>query len=170
MDFYNGKLELIKVAKKLFTYKLNLLTGDIDLEGKFDEIGYDIYGAASLSPKEYMERENLNYQRDEQGRDYFNTFLTLVIQFGVFLGYKEKEKEIKDLKEKLEFEKMIGGIRDREQEKLRQNQMPSGDLESEIIKLRNEVLDLKRQLQDVSIYERVIKTMVTSLNFDKKRV
>jgi len=170
MDFHTGKLELIKVAKKLFTYKLNLLTGDIDLEGKFDFIKYDIYGAASLSPKEYLEKSNLNYQRDEQGRDYFNTFLTLVIQFGVYLGYKEKEKEIKDLKEKLEFEKMINGMRDREQEKLKQNQMPSGDLESEIIKLRDEVLGLKKQLQEVGIYERVIKTMVTSLNFDKKRV
>jgi hypothetical protein len=170
MDFHTGKLELIKVAKKLFTYKLNLLTGDVDLEGKFDFIKYDIYGAASLSPKEYMEKSNLNYQCDEQGRDYFNTFLTLVIQFGVYLAYKEKDKEINDLNEKLEFEKRMGKLRDTEMNNLRQNQMPKGDLESEILKLREEVLTLKRQLQEVGIYERVIKTMVTSLNFDKKRV
>jgi hypothetical protein len=170
MDFHTGKLELIKVAKKLFTYKLNKLTGDIDLEGKFDFIKYDIYGAASLSPKEYMEKSNLNYQRDEQGRDYFSTFLTLVIQFGVYLGHKEKDKVIEDLNEKLKFEKMIGGMRDTEYEKLRQNQMPSGDLETEILNLREENLKLKQQLQDVGIYERVIRTMVTSLNFDKKRV
>ena len=170
MDFHTGKIELIKVAKKLFTYKLNLLDGDIDLGGKFDEITYHIYGAASLSPKDYMTKSNLNYQRDEQGRDYFNTFLTLVIQFGVLLGHKEKDKEIKELKDKLEFEKMIGGMKDTEMNNLRQNQMPKGDLESEILKLRNEVLTLKRQLQEVGIYERVIKTMVTSLNFDKKRV
>jgi len=170
MDFYNAKIELMKLADKLFVCTPKVITNDVDLEGKFDFIGADVHGAASFSPQESMEIENLNYQRDEQGRGYFSTFLTIVIQCGVYLGYVEKNKEIKDLKRQLADWKNICDMHNRESTRLNLNQMPKGNLEDEIVKLREENLNLKRSIQEQGIYERVIKTMVTSLNFDKKRV
>lgn len=101
-DFYNVKQELIKIASKLFSTTEINIKNDIDLKDFFDCIDDDdIHGIMSLSPKEQMEKENLEYNKNEQGRDFFNSFLTLVIQSGVKLGHLQKEKEILDLKDKL---------------------------------------------------------------------
>jgi hypothetical protein len=169
-DFYSIKVLLVDLAGKLFTYTPKKLTNDIDLEGKFMFVNHEIHGAASLTPQQQVELDSLNYNRDGQGRDYFNSFLTIAIQCGVYLGFQQKQKEIDEVKRSLANSERIIKLYDDEVRELKLNQMGDSDPEKEIIELRLQIRELNEKIREQAVYERVVKTMVTSLNFDKKRV
>lgn len=166
MRFYDIKQELIKLAGKLFTYTPRELDGDIDLNGKFDFIDYKIVGPVSHKPQELMEKSNLDYNRDEQGRDYFNSFLTIAIQCGVYLGHEEKEKEISDLKENIEFKTSLLDSYKNLIKELKLHQMGEGDLESQIIELRNKVSEQNKTINHLMIYKNAIDKLNKSIEND----
>jgi len=166
MDFYTTKQNLTKVAAKLFDYKPIDLKGDVDLEGKFDYIKYDIYGVRSFSPSQQMEKENLEYNRDEQGRDFFSSFLTLVIQAGVYLG-QQMDKEIEDMKRELENEKKFHNYARDECKKLKRNQMGKGTVEDEVVKLRKELAERDKKIHHLEIYKNGYDRVQQQLDFWK---
>ena len=171
MDFYTTKENLIWLAKKLLNVKPKELNKDINLEGKFDYIGSDVHGVVGLSPQQVMEIENLNYNRDEQGRDYFSSFLTIAIQAGVKLGYLQKEKEIRELKDRLEDEKRINKLYREQNTKLNNelatNIMPKGSLEDEIRNLRKYNMDFKSKIVELNNYKGMIDKIIKQVNFMK---
>lgn len=169
-DLYSIKQELINLAGKLFTHKDNKLTKNINLQGKFDFISSEIYGTVGLSPQELLELENLNYQKNEQGRDYFTMFLTIAIQCGVYFGIQQKQKEIDSVTKQLEEYKHICSMYDSEVVKLQLNQMGNSEPEVEILKEREKNQALQLQIFELQRYEHAVKRMYTSLNFDVKRV
>ncbi len=172
MEFHNVKIALIELASKLFTYNEKKLTGDVDLKGKFDYIKYDVHGAGGFSPKEQFKLGNLNYNRDEQGRDYLSSFLTLAIQCGVKLGFDQKQKEVDEIKERLERSDNIHEMYNKElskvQKQLSENIMPKGTLEDEIRDLRKQVMELKKDNIKLSHYKNIVDTMKKSLSFVEK--
>lgn len=169
MDFYTTKENLIWLAKKLLNVKPKELNKDINLEGKFDYIGSDVHGVVGLSPQQAMEIENLNYNRDEQGRDYFSSFLTIAIQAGVKLGYLQKEKEIGEIKDRLEDEKRINKLYSEQNTKLNNelatNVMPKGSLEDEIRNLRQENMNLKSEIHNLNYYKNMVDDIIKRVNF-----
>lgn len=172
MDFYETKQNLIWLAKNLLNVKPKELNKDINLEGKFDYIGSDVHGVMGLSPQEQMEIENLNYNRDEQGRDYFSSFLTIAIQAGVVLGHAQKENEINDLKDRLKDEKTINQLYNQQNFKLSNelatNIMPKGSLENEIKSLRQENMNLKSEIYNLKNYKNMVDDIIKRVNFLKK--
>ena len=168
-DFYNVKQELLKIAAQLFTCDMKELEGDVEIGKLFDCIKYDIYGAASFGPKEQMEKYNLEYNRDDQGRDFLCSFLTLVIQAGVKLGHIMKEDEIVSLRKELEHKtEMAGGYRreySKVKEELRHHKMPEGQLEDEIVSLRKELDAEKLKNAKLSRYKDMVDKTVQSVKF-----
>lgn len=168
IQLYDVKQNLLKIASKVITYTNNELTGDVDLEKKFDFIKSEVYGVVSFSPQENFELENLNYSRDDQGRDYFSSFITLAIQCGVAMGHEQKNKEISELKENLKTEKELKQFLFSDIKELRNNQLPKdGDLSEEIIKLRKEISELKEQNTKLSTYKSAFETMKKTIDFWK---
>lgn len=170
MEFYETKQNLLKLASKLFKYQPKKLTKDVDTEGMFDHIKSDVHGVVSFSPAETMKLQNLNYQRDQQGRDYFSSFLTIAIQAGVWLGFKTKEKEIADLMDRLvsekELRKSYGESLRSANEKLSINVMSEGELEDEIRKLRTRIQDVENENSRLSRYKDLTHQMLSGLQFD----
>ena len=168
-NFYNAKQELLKIAKQLFTYEMKELEGDVNIGELFDCITYKIYGAASFGPKKQMEKANLEYSRDDQGRDFLNSFLTLVIQSGVKLGHLELEKEMEDLKSKLEYQRekadMYMDSYSKQIEELRHHKMPEGTLEDEIVSLRKQLDEEKMKNHTLSRYKDMVDKVVQSEKF-----
>ena len=168
-DFYNAKQELLKVASQLFTCNMKELEKDVETGDFFDYIRYDVYGKASLSPKQQMNKYNLEYNRDNQGRDFFNSFLTLVIQVGVKLGHIQKSDEIDKLKSELEYQK--GRADERfdmlmeAREELRHHKMPKGTLEDEIVSLRKELEAEGLKNAKLSRYKEMVDKVVQSEKF-----
>lgn len=171
MDFYTTKQNLIWLANKLLNIEPKKLNNDVDLEGKLDYINSDVHGVMGLSPQQAMEIENLNYNRDEQGRDYFSSFLTIAIQAGVKLGYLQKEKEIKEIKDRLEDEKRINKLYSEQNIKLNNelatNVMPKGSLEDEIRNLRKQNMDFKTEIHILNKYKGIIDKIIKQVNFLK---
>ena len=168
IQLYDVKQNLLKLASKVITYTNNELTCDVDLEKKFDFIKSEVYGVVSFSPQENFELENLNYSRDDQGRDYFSTFITLAIQCGVAMGHEQKNKEISGLEKNVDEYKECIDEYFSEIKELRNKQLPKdGDLSEEIIKLRKEISELKEQNTKLSIYKSAFETMKKTIDFWK---
>lgn len=168
-NFYNVKQELLKIASQLFTYEMKELEGDVNIGELFDCITYKIYGAASFGPKEQMEKSNLEYNRDDQGRDFLNSFLTLVIQSGVKLGHLQLETEMDDLKSKLEYQKdkakrHFDSLMEAREE-LDNHKMPEGTLEDEIVSLRKQLHAEKIKNATLSRYKEMVEKVVQSEKF-----
>lgn len=169
IHFYNVKQNLLNLASKVFTYTNNELTSDVDLEKKFDFITSDVHGVVSYSPQQNFELGNLNYNRDEQGRDYFSTFITLAIQCGVAMGYEQKNKEISELKENLKYEKEMISMYRTDIKELRKSQLPKdNDLSEEILKLREEISKLRELNTELYTYKSAFETMEKTISFYKK--
>lgn len=168
MHFHTIKIDLLYLASKIFNVTPKELNIDVDLKGKFDFIGVEIHGPVSFSPQQQMELENLNNNRDGQGRSYFDSFLTIAIQAGVFLGIQQKEKENKELQRKLDFELRMSKLSDERTKKLEQNQMGKGTLEDEILKLRGELDDARKQNNDLSVYKYGFDKIGEALKFREK--
>jgi ERCC4-related helicase len=168
-DFYNAKQELLKIAAQLFTYEMKELEGDVEIGKLFDCITYKIYGAASFSPKEQMEKENLEYALNDQGRDFLSSFLTLVIQSGVKLGHLEKEIEIEGLKSDRDYQKESKEHYREEwskaKDELRHHRMPEGKLEDEIVSLRKQLDEEKLKNAKLSRYKDMVDKVVQSEKF-----
>ena len=160
---HQTKSKLRKLANQLFEITPKELTEDVELNGDFDYIKSDVHGVVSFSPKQQVTLDNLNYQRDEQGRDYFSIFLTIAVQAGVYMGFEQKQKELdemtKNYENEREYAKEIREDYSDSIKQLRLNQMPSGELSDEIIKLREEISKLKKENQELSAY----KTKVVEL-------
>jgi len=168
MSLHVIKTDLINLASKIFNVNPKDLKTDVDLNGKFDFIDVEIHGATSFSPQQQMELENLNYNRDEQGRDYFSSFLTIAIQAGVYLGFQQKEKEIKELNHKLDFELRMSKLSDNTIIELQKNQMGKGTLEDEILKLRGELDEARKQNDKLNIYKHGFDKTQQALDFRSK--
>jgi hypothetical protein len=164
LDFYHIKQRLIELSAELFSYKPKSIKKDIDLKGDFDFIGVDIHGVVSFSPEEQMEAEVLNYNRDEQGRDYFSSFLTLVIQSGVFLGKQQMQEKLDDLQERLDKEKALGNLYNKSLTKLQKNQMPEGTVEQEVVKLREELGAMRIENRNLRSFKNKVDLAIKSFS------
>ena len=168
-DFYNVKQELLKIAAQLFSYKMKKLEGDVEIGNLFDCIDYNIYGAASFGPKEQMEQEVLEHNLNHSGRDFLSSFLTLVIQSGVKLGHLEMEKEMDNLKSKLEYQKEKADSYmksySEKSDELRHHKMPEGTLEDEIVSLRKQLDEEKMKNHTLSRYKDMVDKVVQSEKF-----
>jgi ERCC4-related helicase len=167
--FTNLKPELMKIAAQLFTYEMKDLKEDVNIGDFFECISYHIYGAASFGPKEQMEMETLKYNLEHSGRDYLNSFLTLVVQSGVKLGHLEKETEIKGLTDDRDYQKEgKEHYRDewsKAKDELRHHKMPEGKLEDEIVSLRKQLDEEKLKNAKLSRYKDMVDKVVQSEKF-----
>jgi hypothetical protein len=168
-NFHNLKGQLMKIASQLIDYKEKDLEGDIDIGDFFDCISYHIYGAASFGPKEQMEKEVLEHNRDHSGRDFLNSFLTLVIQSGVKLGHLEKEKAFEELQEKYDSHKertdrWLDGYQ-KQVEDLTHKKMPEGTLEDEIVSLRKQLDEEKLKNAKLQRYKGLVEDIVKRASY-----
>lgn len=156
MEYKKTKLNLLKVAKQLLNITEKELTSDIDLEGNFDHIDSSIFGLAGLKPRDMFKLKNLNWFRDNHGQSYFSSFLELVIQSSIKIGFdsaaKQYDKMIESYKEQLRLRKIQLKEYNDLVEMLRSKQIPEGhDLKEEVAMLRKENKKLK--IQNVNLHK-----------------
>ena len=152
---YTERKKLLKVFKQMFEPIVpKELSTDVVVGTDFDYIPYQVSGAASHSANEYLELDNLNYHRDEQGISYLDTFIKLCVQVGGTMQWEPLTKEIEILKKGKDdyFDMYIESCKERNKEKA--NAMPEGGIHDELRKVRQELEEAKVELHRLGRIEK----------------
>lgn len=160
ITLYTERKKIMDVFNQLFkSIEPKELKTDVFVGEDFDYIPYQVYGAASFSPKDYLNLENLNYSRDEQGISYLDTFIKLCIQVGGAMQYNVLSKEIKSLEIDKDYYLNMYIEMSKKYDNLRLEVMPKGDVNDELIKVRKELRDLTNEVNALRILKNKVKNL-----------
>lgn len=159
---------LMGIADNLFTLKENEVKDTIDLNGKLDWVTPVAHGIMSPSPQEQLTPDSLNWGKAEQGRSFFDVFIAIAVQCGVQMGIDSQQDKIEEYKSDVKFFKAMKNEFETENKKLLMNQMPQGDTQSEILKLREEKKQLEKKISQLEVYKTSFDKMVQTIEFFKK--
>lgn len=160
MKFLSAKTALIILAEKMFNIQPKELDDDFSIAKIFHEILPEVYGKLSYPPKDYMSKYQLDFAKNEIGRSYFSTFLSLAMQCGSQVQYDSMIRVIKELEESNEHNRTIREMYLRENTKLKLNQLPSNELSKEIVILREKINQLEKENNDLKVYKDSIEAIV----------
>ena len=140
---------LKELARKLFDITPIKITGDIKVPPPLKCT--ENVTVLELPLDEKYSKANLDYQKNEQGRDTFDVFLGTVFQVGAANMQEEKDERIESLKCEIKV------LRDERSsnwaliKELRQRQLPEGKTEDELAKAREDIDSLKKKVNNLQL-------------------
>jgi cell division protein FtsB len=144
LNLYTERIKLMSVFNQMFQpVTTKPLEGDVEIGEDFDYIPYQVYGAASFGPKNYLKEENLDYCENEQGISRFDTFIKLCVQVGGAMQYQQLTPEMESAKASEQYYRERYLDQAKKNIELQHKTMPEGDVYAELEKLRKENVELK---------------------------
>ena len=150
-------LVLLPVAERLLTN--NDMSSAHDLVvNNFDYIKDNGVAIYSLSPKEYISTEYML----SSSRSHIELYTQLAIQYGVAMGFEDKNVEIMSLENSIKDHERWSKMHDKEIDKYRYNQMPKNDISEELAAARKRIEELESRNCRLESFKSKIEN---SLNF-----